>query len=387
MEILSLETGETPRLRITTIGGDLRLTGREGRTIEAQAARRGGLALHPHGDGFELACQSACLVFLPPGAQVEVAAVGGDARVTGVSGPIHIETVGGDLLLRRVGTIVIQRLGGDLSASRVDGDFSAEWIGGDAKIEQVDGQVRLASVGSDLVLQSADQGVEAVIGGDVRLRFAPRPGTHSAIQAGGDLSCRLPDEASVRLRLRAGGDLELSPRWRREQAGDAVVAELGAGEATIELSAGGDLKVGGVDAGMWTALDMDLGEQIRSRVEAEMEAAMAQVEASLEAMEASSLGIDTERLARNLRRSAERAQRKAARARQRAEAKPARVRVSVDGRPSGAGRGVAFDFGRVGGSKAPASEEERLAVLRMLEQGTITVGEAEKLLQALESAV
>ena len=85
MESVTLESGANPKVHITAVGGDLRLTGRGGTAVEAQAGPRGALTARTVGDGVEIACHSACLVFLPPGAQVSVDSVGGDARVTGMS--------------------------------------------------------------------------------------------------------------------------------------------------------------------------------------------------------------------------------------------------------------------------------------------------------------
>ncbi len=54
METVTLEVGASPRVRFTTVSGDLRLTGREGTTLEAQASERGGLSAKPVGDRIEI---------------------------------------------------------------------------------------------------------------------------------------------------------------------------------------------------------------------------------------------------------------------------------------------------------------------------------------------
>jgi len=376
MESVNLEGGENPKVHITSVGGDLRLTGRGGTSVEAQAGPRGALSAREVGDGIEIACRSACLVFLPPGALVIADSVGGDVRVTGMSGDLAIGTIGGDLVLRRAGKVTLTRVGGDAVLSRVAGGLSAEWIGGDAVLQQVDGQVRLRSLGGDLVMEGDGRDVEVTAGGDARLRLTPVPGGRCVAHAGGDLACRLPDEASARLVLKAGGDLDIGAKGVTGRSGEVVTLEMGTAEALIELTSGGDLKVSG--AGKWAGADVDLSDQIRSQVEAEMEAALAQVEASLEAIEGGPIGIDTDRLSRDIRRATDRAQRRAVRA---------RVRVESSGRGEGwrdgLPRGEAFENASPA-AKADASEQERLTVLRMLEQGTISVDEAEKLLQALE---
>jgi hypothetical protein len=228
-----------------------------------------------------------------------------------------------------------------------------------------------------LVLEGNGRDVEAAAGGDVRLRLTPVAGGRCVVGSGGDLVCRLPEEASARLVLKAGGDLDIGSRSASERAGEAVTLQMGDGEALVTLTAGGDLKVSG--AGKWAGAEVDLSDQIRSQVEAEMEAALAQVEASLEAIEAGGISIDTDRLARTIRRATDRAQRRAERARGRGEP----FGKSETWRPGGP-RGEAAAGGSAS-AKGEATEKERLAVLRMLEQGTISVDEAETLLQALET--
>ena len=81
-----------------------------------------------------------------------------------------------------------------------------------------------------------------------------------------------------------------------------------------------------------------------------------------------------------MRRAVGRARRSAARA------KRASLKASRKARKAARGRRVSVDFGLDLGSKSrrDVSDEERLSILRMLEKGTITVDEAEKLLQTLE---
>jgi hypothetical protein len=146
------------------------------------------------------------------------------------------------------------------------------------------------------------------------------------------------------------------------------VIQLGAGESEAELSAGGDLSVHptgapGEQVGAEWAADM------RTRIEAQVDAALAEVEASLGSLDARGLGIDADRVRARVRRAAERAHRRAERARRGPETNQRRVDIN---------------FGPFGTARPSVNDEERLTVLRMLEQGTISLEEAERLLQALE---
>jgi hypothetical protein len=370
METIKLEIGETPTVKIKAIGGDLRLSGRRDTQFEAQAPERGTLTVDQDGDQIQVSCRSGCLIFLPAAAKVEVEQVGGDARVIGLTSELMMKTVGGDLSLRRVARSTFELIGGDLHARKVDGDLTVDRIGADAVAEKVEGNVRLRSVGADLVLHKVTGLVEATVGGDASLSLTPQADAPSVVTAGGDLSCRLPDDVSAQITMQAGGDMAMPTDVEPVSENGGTVIRLGEAEATIELTAGGDL---------WLRVgkrEMDFAEDFVGSVMGELDARLAEMEARFNAIGAGMYTFDAERIGERVRRSVERARRKAtkaqARAAKRAEKyarKHGRRRSITIGGPEPSGPGV--------------SEEERMAVLRMLEQGKISVEEAEQLLKTL----
>ncbi len=84
METLKIDVGDKPQVRITSIGGDLRLTGREGAQLEAHAPVDGKLSVTKEGEVVVINCRSGCLVFLPADSQVQAETVGGDMRAIGL---------------------------------------------------------------------------------------------------------------------------------------------------------------------------------------------------------------------------------------------------------------------------------------------------------------
>jgi len=368
METVTLEVGPSPRVLFTTVSGDLRLTGREGTALEAQASERGGLSVKPVGDHIEISCRAACLVFLPAGASVEAEGIGGDVRVAGLRGELKLGTVGGDLSLRRCGAkAAVERVGGDLEAHRIDGDLTVNWVGGDAHVDEVEGVVSIASAGGDLRLRGIAGAVQAAAGGDVSLQFSPPPGSSSAVRAGEDLLCRLPGRASLALTLKAGRDLRLAIPGTQERTPEGVTVRMGAAEATATLTAGGDLiaRAEGTEPGGGA-------EEAWARVQAQLDATLAEMESNLGSLDARAFGIDAEGIRHKVQREVERAQRRVERERERQARR-------FGSRPS-----TFFEAGVSGKPKSAVSDDERLAVLRMLEEGSVSVEEAERLLQALE---
>jgi len=368
MERVNLEVGPAPKIVVETLGGDLRFAGREGAILEAQAPDQGGLQLERTEGGARLACRSSCLVFAPSGASLEGGEVGGDVRIADLEGALLLSRVGGDLSLRRVGRASFETVGGDLHARELSGNLTADVVGGDALALEVEGDLRLRSVGGDLFLRGVRGTVDCQAGGDAMLTLRPQPGSNSCIRAGGDLSLELPREASVRLRLQAGGELHLPAGVAAVPEEDGVWVELGSGEAELDVRAGGDmvLRLG--------SPEKDPPGFFVGDILGEVEAKLAEMEAHFSAMGAGLYGIDAERIGERVRRAVRKARRKASHRPRSRSAHAGRWRTGA-GRPS---RGMPPP------ASQELSEEERLTVLRMVEQGKISVEEAERLLAALE---
>jgi hypothetical protein len=90
--------------------------------------------------------------------------------------------------------------------------------------------------------------------------------------------------------------------------------------------------------------------------------------------------FESYRIGEQVRRAVSRARRNADRARRKTHKDLLKARKLAKGKRLR----VDFDVDLGGKSRRVVSDEERLTILRMLEKGTITVDEAENLLQALE---
>ncbi len=368
MEKVTLEIGENPLVKIKTIGGDLRLSGRDEPILEVQAPDKGKLQVNEFADGVEISANSGCIIFLSKDARLEVGEVGGDCRVTDVRNEFMIQTIGGDLSLRRVGAATFETIGGDFQSRHIEGNLTVDRIGGDAVIQKVKGDLHLRGVGGDLMLNDAAGQVNAFVGGDALVTLATPEGAHSKVQAGSDLSCRISPESSVNISLSAGGDLDYPSGVETKEQGEGVAFQLGDGEAEIELTAGGDLC-------LQTGLRQgDSEEDWVGEILTEVDAKLAEVEARFNVMGTGMYGFDADRIGERVRRAVRRAERKAS--------GKAKRKVTRGKRKTGS----SFSWTAPGFDEAEesATDEERLTILRMVEEGKVSVSEAEALLKALE---
>lgn len=379
MEKIVLETGESPTIIIQTIGGDLRISGRDGEQLEAQAPEKGELKVDETKKGIEISCRSGCLLFVPKGSKIEAGDVGGDGRLTDIQGEVLIRTVGGDLSLRRLGKTSLERVGGDAQVREIEGDLMIDHIGGDAVIRGITGDTHLRMVGGDLLLGESKRSVEVMVGGDAVVELLAEPQTKARVQTGSDLSCRLSESPSAQFHIKAGGEVHLPLGLDVDHTSQELEFTLGEGESDINLSAGGDLnlKFGSSKDGFETDF---VGGMLT-----EVDAKLAEMEAHFNAMGIGMDSFDADRIGERVRRTVRQAQRRAQRAARKAE--------DVARKTQGKHQNFKFDmsgdwpdlrFADFTSPQPTVSDEERLAILRMVEDGKISVDDAEALLKVLE---
>lgn len=373
MEKVVQELGQHAVLKIESIGGDLRLSGREGTALEAQAPDRGDLSVESRDGVFHLSCRSGCLVFLPRDTRVETENVGGDARLTDMQSDVAIRKVGGDLVLRRVGGASFELVGGDMQVKGANGDLSVDVLGGDGIIQDVAGSVHLRSVGGDLILDAANGRLEGSVGGDVSVTIGPEAAGPTKITAGGDLASWLLEGVSAHVRVQAGGELHIPAGMDDRSENGLKEFTIEGGDHQIELSAGGDLsvRVGSRQIGVPDDFVGDILTEVDAKL-AEMEARFSALGAGLGSFDADRIGERVRRAVRRAQRKTEQAERKA----MKAQSKLGKFDIPNFAWSTG-------DADRVSGQQE-ATDEERLAILKMVEDGKISVDEAENLFKALE---
>jgi len=374
---------------VENMNGDLQVAGWERAEVSAKTdgnefdlrVENGQAVVH---------CEGDLILYLPPEANLQAGSVGGDADIRAVSGKIEINNVGGDIQMRAVGPVTLNTVGGDLSVRACAGDFSAEKVGSDASLRDINGELRLKWVGSDLYLRDLGGNVDAQTAADAVLFLQPKPDAKVMVKAGADILLRLSATIDAELFLQ-GGSMESIrvdfPGVEPGEEGMTRQVKLGAGTAKINLTAKGDLIVtsraeewqsladfdnNGLDeifSGDFPGIPADFHKRTSKYVQ---EAAQRAVRASEQA-----------------RRQSDRAQRRVDAALRRAEDKmrAAERRSHFTGVIVHSGPGKPFSLSSSMPPTPPAepvSDEERLTVLKMLQDKKISLQEAEKLLTALD---
>jgi hypothetical protein len=209
-----------------------------------------------------------------------------------------------------------------------------------------------------------------------------------------------------------------TPLTDEVREGRTLSGSIGDGGAEIVVDAGGNILLGGKD-GVQIEVGAELADEVARQLEeglaaidfyaigrtvgAEMDEAMARLQVKLEGVDWDAFGVRTQqaveramdhlqrnvdRMAAKAARQQERFERRLGRERLRAERRAHRVhkeggnRVSVEIVVEGDPDEAAYE--EYEAEPGPDLDEERLSILRMLEQGQIAPEEAEMLLDALQ---
>ena len=361
-----ISVGKSPKISVDLISGDVSVVGWDGNEILLKADED-ELKLQQNGDEIRFSCQDDVSLRVPKDSTLSFTSIRGDAAVRGVTGNIEIKEINGDLSMRDVGSVSIDSIQSDFSLRSARGNLYLKSASGDVSIRDVEGSVTIESISDDLALRGARGNVRVNVGEDVVVYLEPRDDGEYLVTAGDDILLVLPTHANATVTMQ--GD-EIDVQWpgaEEEPEATERVVTLGTGSARIVLSAGGEVRLtnqanaaeSADEFGNFAGLNFDwsgFGERISRQVE-----------------------HITGRAAKRAEEAARRAERHAER-----QARRWGGRVNF-------GPGPTWDFGPQGvptppppPKSEPVSDEERLAILKMLQEKKISSEQAEQLLRALE---
>jgi hypothetical protein len=407
----SFITSDEPEVLVDVVYGNLQVEGWERLEILLQSNSDETAALRQDGQAFRITTTGDCLLHLPYQARLTVANVHGGARIKLIHTPVTAGRVLGSLALDDIGAIQVESVYGEILARGVAGDLTVDQVLGNAWIEQVKGNCTLQRVAGDLEMQNVGGDVRVSASGDAHIHLDSLSAMSYVVEARGDIAFSVPEAIDAKIQISIRGDaitLDLPDGMRRLDARSHELT-LGNGTASVLLKASGSviLRCGEGSAGGDQETDQayarnaeDFRQKISGEVETQMkimDEQMAHLSASLSRAGVGT--IESERIIRRARESSERAnlraQEKMQRARERLDRKLAtaqrkaeeRERAAGQQRPGQGKKTWSFEWPT---PAAPAqrepevSDEERLMILRMLEQKKISLAEAEQLLEALE---
>jgi len=414
MDKRTVQTGDKPRIELN-ISANLSVKGWDREEVIAKCSSPDDLVMDVEGDEISLKCTSNTSLHVPYGTVFEDGHITGDASVKSVEGKLNFSHVSGNLSLRSVGTVDIGKVNGNLSAKNINGNLSVTSCQGNVSVRDIKGDLMIdTSISGNFTLKEIDGNAEAQARGNVSVELDPSPESSYEFQAKGNLTCRMPDDVSVRVEIERGSKIsvKIADVEVPTKISTPYHLVLGDGDARLTIGASGNISLAGRPAD-WDMGDFEvevgedfevitesLNEQIAAQIEAQMEMMEEELDHQLDSLsfslEKSAMSADqAERIAKRAREASERANRRAQEKIRRSQEKMQRKLDAAQRRAERKARAAeraARDRRRRPEppvrkplpSSDPVSEEERLMILQMLEQGNISLEEAEQLLAALE---
>jgi len=323
--------------------------------------------------------------------------VSGDCTLQKIQGPVQVEHVSGDLLMFETGLVKIHTVSGDANLRKIQGNVAGQKVSGDAQAEGIQGGIVFDTIGGDLEIKGVTENIRSNVGGDVSLALDAPWNGDCLLQAGGDVACRIPEGIDALVDVASGsGDVVIRMPGRSAHLRSSTHHfTLGKGRHSIVLRAGGDIAVavpGAIDAqipDLNLHLDEDLSD-LSERITREVNESIKGIpfgEISEQAMERARKA--TERHSERMQAARERIERRGLRMPGyfhstifgRTPTPPPPPAQPVEGAP---GASPASEDRAADEPFETVTDEERLIILRMVQDKKISIEEAEQLLQALE---
>ncbi len=390
---------------VLKVHGNLELTGWDQPEIDVQADQH-TLRVEEDGSTVRLVALRNCRLTVPAGKKVQLEKVGGNAWLHNYHSSIEGERVSGNLVVEDVPDVQVVKVSGDLAARRIS-NLTVGRVGGDCVVEAVSASLQIGKVGGQLQGQQVqkaavervggDAALQADVmagrmraGGDVHVSLGTTSGSNVEISAGGDAMVQLFGGAHLNLNIHSGAhDIIINLAGKR-----SVIEErdytypMGAEMPSLSIEAGGDVRVNDEP---WSQLNLaGRFEQAQKR------SAQWDIPGFAETMQA------VEQVVNQSQRIAEISSQAGQKAARQAEERVREVMRDLNMRFGGAPvteepvHGQAPETQQAPREPVPpgepeadaqvsgVSEEERIFVLRMLQDKKITLEEAEQLLDALE---
>lgn len=413
-----VSTSASPQITVE-VSGDLRIKGQDSLDVVAKSENPEDVTLETRDDHVVIRSSGDCVVRVPRQALVVVRAAHGDASVKALEGDLTIESVDGDLELRNVAQTRINRINGSLLAKNVDGNLEVDSVSGDVTARGLQGDFTVnGSISGNLDLRDVGGSARAIAGGNIVLHLDPSPGHQFDFTTHGNLFCRLSEDASVEISVPKASQVRVDLPGIHASAPvqSPYALTLGEGDAKLSLSADGnvvldthapdmgvedfDIELGSEVEGMADALSQQISQQVESQVRMIEDNLNAQLSGLSMRMSAAGLSADQarrieERAREASQRAASRAQEKMRHAQEKMEQKMAAMQRKMEMRNRERERASRHEHRHWSFNMPtppaphtapgePVSEDERLMILRMLQEKKITTEEAEQLLSALE---
>jgi len=308
--------------------------------------------------------------------------VGGDCSISDVRGSVVINRVNGDFDLEHAKTVTAHQVNGDFDFEGIDGDITVRSVSGDVSGDRLTGGFIAETVRGDLSLLNLQGSFQAHVAGDAHVGLTAALRLDSSLHSGDDITLAHAGDGNATVDIGSGEGRILLDRPGHTELIRSTTHQvvLGNGTARVTLRAGGQVRL--------TSQAWEPADDLDSSLESLTEDISRQVNQGLGDLERHipEVRIREERIKAATRKIEDRL----AEARHKLEQRSRQIAERFGGRvpwthPSEAKPVQTPESREEPAQKVePVTEDERLIILRMVQEKKISIDEAEQLLAALD---
>ena len=185
-----------------------------------------------------------CMISAPQDVILLLESVKGNCKISGLFLNIIIESIGGNLEIEEVETGIIERVGGGLKIGTVTKTMTIEKVGANLVLMNNNGSILCEKVGGDLHANGITGGLDCVVGGSIVLSNTNFEDSYTSLKAGGNIKISYSGVPNFRLEAKSGGGYNID-LGKDSIKGIYRTLEhtFGSGGPLVNLKAGGSIKI------------------------------------------------------------------------------------------------------------------------------------------------
>ena len=330
----------------------------------------------------EIDAKSYCIVSIPKNVKIFIEKIDGNFDSAGKLGLLEIETVGGNCAVQSAEGLTIEKVGGNCKIGFIGSDAKIENVGGNLSFIAENSMMEVNGVGGNLSGQAENISLSTSVGGNIKLNTNRFNGDENQLRAGGSIKLNITDLENTFINVKAGGIASINFQESSEKfTNGKIEKKYGAGEKKVNLRAGGNIKISDQEP------DFEINQNFGSADDAYVD----EIEQKFKTRALQSSGFDfsdlfdiDSEIGEKIREEIHMADKKIKSAMDKMERKFS-FKEEFGNIPQSQWPPRSSVVSKPGATKSsPISSEEKIMILRMLQDGKINAEEADRLLRALE---
>jgi len=331
--------------------------------------------------------KSYCILSVPSTSQIVIERVYGNLETVGPLGKILIENVSGNCSIQSAENLVVENVSGNCKIGYINSNSDIRNVGGNLSFIVENGVMSINGVGGNLSGKADSISLSTSVGGNLKLITNRFVGTENQLRAGGSIKLNLFEFNNLSINAKAGGVASIIKNSATEKFSNGKFEKaFGNGESVVKLRAGGNIKVSDEEP------EFEISQNFGSADDEYVN----EITEKFEARSIQSSGFDFsdlfdidgevgDRIREKTRLADEKIQKAMEKMERKFSFKEEFGNIPRPSRPTRPPRPVHP------GSESPSkptrssiSQEEKMMILRLLQDKKITAEEADRLLRALE---